>query len=182
MHLLVRETVTPDDAEQAIDLDHGVADLVFLSFSDSDLGVVASAWEMMPAPPSLRLANLSRLRHPMAIDLYLEKTLSNARCIIIRLLGGLDYWRYGAEETAALCKARGIPLAIVPGDERLDFRLAALSTVNELNQRNLTAYFRYGGLANVMEALTCAAGLGGLSSAAPPSARACSDERCLSPG
>ena len=105
MHLLVRETHTSDDAATAVDLDHAPADLAFLSFSDSDLSLAATAWQGMASPPSLRLANLAQLRHPMSVDLYLEKTLRCARSIVIRLLGGLDYWRYGAEEVAALCRA-----------------------------------------------------------------------------
>ena len=38
MHLLVRETRGLDEAEEAVDLGQSSADLVFLSFSDSDLG------------------------------------------------------------------------------------------------------------------------------------------------
>lgn len=167
MHLLVRESHALDDTAQAVDLDHGTADLIFLSFSDSDLGAAASAWEMLDERPGLRLANLSRLRHPMSVDLYIEKTLSHARCIVIRLLGGLDYWRYGAEEVSALCRSHGIALAIIPGDERADERLTSLSTVDETTLQTLTAYFRYGGPVNIMQALRYAARLGGLGSQSP---------------
>jgi len=94
MHILVRETRGLDEAEPAIDLGHSPADLVFLSFSDSDLGSAASAWAAnRDRLPSLRLANLSRLKHPMSVDLYVERVIENARCVIVRLLGGLDYWR-----------------------------------------------------------------------------------------
>ena len=68
--------------------------------------------------PALRLAPLGQLRHPLSVDLYLEQTVAHARCVVLRLLGGLDYWRYGAEELAALCRARGIALAVLPGDGR----------------------------------------------------------------
>jgi cobaltochelatase CobN len=87
-----------DEAEAAVDLGQSRADLVFLSFSDSDLGALAATWSAQgEAAPSLRLANLSRLRHPMSVDLYVEQVIAGARCVVIRLLGGLDYWRYGAE-------------------------------------------------------------------------------------
>ena len=73
MHLLVRETRTLDDEQAAEDLGQTPGDLVFLSFADSDLGAAAAAWQAMPAGrPSLRLANLARLRHPMSVDLYVE--------------------------------------------------------------------------------------------------------------
>ena len=115
MHLLVRETRGLDEAEDAVDLGQSRADLVFLSFSDSDLGALAAAWSAQgQAAPSLRLANLSRLRHPMSVDLYVEQVISGARCVVIRLLGGLDYWRYGAEEIAHAARAQGVAQAEHP--------------------------------------------------------------------
>ena len=93
MHLLLRETRTLDDAEAAVDLGQSPGDVVFLSFSDSDLGAAASAWQASDGRlPSLRLANLAKLRHPLSVDLYLEQVIARARCVVIRLLGGVDYW------------------------------------------------------------------------------------------
>src|SRR6476660_1764774 len=107
MHLLVRETRGLDEAEDAVDLGQSRADLVFLSFSDSDLGALAASWSAQgEAAPSLRLANLSRLRHPMSVDLYVEQVIACARCVVIRLLGGLDYWRDGGEARCLLRRWR----------------------------------------------------------------------------
>jgi cobaltochelatase CobN len=168
LHLLVRETRSLDEAEAAVDLGHAPADLVLLSFADSDLGAAAAAWQAMPEPrPSLRLASLARLRHPMSVDLYAEQVLAQARCVVIRLLGGLDYWRYGAEEVAALCRRQGIPLALLPGDGRADARLAALSTVAGADLADLDAYLAQGGPANLGGALRLAARLGGIDMAPP---------------
>ncbi len=162
MHLLVRETRTLDEDEAACDLGQTAADIVVLSFSDADLGALAGAWQGMPDAPGLRLASLGRLRHPMSVDLYAEQVLAHARCVVIRLLGGLDYWRYGAEEVAALCRARGIALAILPGDGLDDPRLAALSTVAPGALARLDACFRHGGPANMARALRLAAHVAGL--------------------
>jgi cobaltochelatase CobN len=52
----------------------------------------------------------------MSVDLYVEQVIAGAR-IAIRLLGGLDYWRYGAEEIAHAA-VQGIQLALLPGDGR----------------------------------------------------------------
>jgi len=38
----------------------------------------------------VRLANLARLQHPLSVDLYIEKTLSGARGILINITGGDD--------------------------------------------------------------------------------------------
>ena len=149
--------------EAAVDLGHAPADIVFLSFSDSDLGAAAAAWQAMPAPkPTLRLANLARLRHPMSVDRYVEQVIAHARCVIVRLLGGLDYWRYGCDELFSVCRERGIALALLPGDARDDARLAALSTVDGGVLARLDAYLREGGPDNVARALRYAAHLGGL--------------------
>ncbi len=41
--------------------------------------------------------------------------IANAKAVIVRALGGLEYWRYGIERIAALTKERGIAFAAVPG-------------------------------------------------------------------
>src|SRR4029079_9711846 len=163
MHLLVRETRGLDEAEDAVDLGQSRADLVFLSFSDSDLGALAASWSAQgEAAPSLRLANLSRLRHPMSVDLYVEQVIACARCVVIRLLGGLDYWRYGAEEVAHAARANNIPLALLPGDGRDDARLSATATVHGATLVRLSAFFAAGGPENMRRALDLMAHLAGL--------------------
>jgi cobaltochelatase CobN len=158
MHLLVRETRSLDETAAAVDLGQSAADVVVLSFSDADLGAVAA---VATGLPSLRLASLARLRHPMSVDLYLEQTIARARCVIVRLLGGLDYWRYGTEELATLCRARGIALALLPGDGGNDPALAALSTIAADTHARLDGFFRQGGPANMRRALALAAHLAG---------------------
>lgn len=163
MHLLVHETRSLDEDEAATDLGHSPADMVFLSFSDSDLGAAATAWQAMGLQrPTLRLANLARLRHPMSVDRYIEQVVARARCVVVRLLGGMEYWRYGAEELASSCRQLGIALALLPGDERNDARLAELSTVAAKELELLGAYLRHGGPANIGQALALAAVLGGI--------------------
>jgi cobaltochelatase CobN len=163
VHLLVRETRTLDEEQEAVDLGHEPADLVFLSFADSDLGAASSAWLKMGAErPSLRLASLASLRHPMSVDLYAERVIARAKCVIVRLLGGLDHWRYGVEEFASLCRERGVPLALLPGDGREDVRLAKLSTVPAAPLNQLNLYLRHGGPDNLRQALALAAHVAGI--------------------
>jgi cobaltochelatase CobN len=163
MHLLVRDTTTFDDDEAVVAPVESPADLVFLSLSDSDLAAAAAGWQAMAPPrPALRLGNLARLRHPMSVDLYAERVIARARGVIVRLLGGIEYWRYGTEEFAALCRDRGIPLALLPGDARADARLTALSTVSGEALARLDGYLRAGGPANFARAFGLLAHLGGL--------------------
>ena len=167
MHILFREQLHLDEAAAAVDLGHSPADLVLLSFSDADLGAAAMAWRHMGAErPGLRLANLAQLRHPLSVDLYAEQVLSHAKTVIVRLLGGADYWRYGCEEVLALCRARGIPLAVIAGDGQSDTRLQEFCTVGAATCAALDGYFREGGPANLANALRLCASLAGLG--APP--------------
>ena len=72
--------------------------MVVLSFADSDLAGLAAAWALeRDALPSVRLAHLRDLRHPMSVDLWIERVGAHAKVIVVRLLGGLDWWRYGIE-------------------------------------------------------------------------------------
>jgi cobaltochelatase CobN len=162
MHLLVRTTATLDEDSPATDLGQSPAELVVLSFADADLGALAAAWRSKPQSRTLRLASLARLRHPMSVDLYLDRVVAHARCVVIRLLGGLEYWRYGVEEVAALCRARGIALALLPGDGAGDPRLAEFSTVPHGVLARMDGCFRMGGPANMALLLRLAAASGGL--------------------
>ncbi|MGY6768238.1 cobaltochelatase subunit CobN [Komagataeibacter sp. NFXK3] len=162
MHLLAREVRTLDEADQAEDLGHAPADIVFLSFSDSDLLCLNAAHAAGATPDaSLRTATLSRLRHPMSIDLYVADTIMESRCVVVRLLGGLEYWRYGVEELGRACQQAGIPLVLLAGDGRDDPRLASLSTVPDTIRTRLDALLRTGGAANTATALRLMAHIAG---------------------
>ena len=119
MHIPRIEVRSLDETVEAVDLGQTPADVVFLSFSDSDLNALARAYDSRRSPkPTLRLASLAALRHPFSIDLYLEKVCAHARIVVARVLGGADYWRYGVDELAALARRRGFKLALLPGDRR----------------------------------------------------------------
>jgi cobaltochelatase CobN len=170
VHLLVKERRSLDEADQAQDLGQTPADLVLLSFFDADLSAAAQSWSDWDRQtageraPSLRLASLQRLRHPMSVDLYAEQVVARSRAVVARVYGGLDYWPYGAEQLSAICRAQGIPLALVAGDSggRLDARLAALSTAPEAALQALDGYLHEGGPENLGQALRLAASLAGL--------------------
>jgi cobaltochelatase CobN len=167
MHLLATETATLDEIDTAVDLGQTPADVVVLSFSDSDLSALAAAWRAnRDELPSLRLASLKRLRHPMSVDLYVDNVIAKSRFVIVRSLGGLDYWRYGLERVAAAC-GRDVGLVALPGDDRADARLAALSTVPPQSLELFDRYFRAGGTGNLTNALKLAGTLLGRKSETP---------------
>ncbi|MCP1547398.1 MULTISPECIES: cobaltochelatase subunit CobN [Methylorubrum] len=171
MHLIRLDTVSLDEGEAAVDLGQSPGEIVFLSFTDTDLAAVARAHAAEPGLPSLRLAKMAQLRHPMSVDLYVDAVIARAKVCVIRCLGGLDYWRYGIERVAAAARAQGVGLAVLPGDDRPDPRLDAFSTLPPETCIRLDAYFRAGGPENLKNLLrTLAAEAGAAFEAAPPQA------------
>ena len=170
MHILNVTTASLDDLVEPVDLGQAPAELVAVSFSDSDLAALAGAW--VPGMPELRLASLRDLRHPMSVDLWVERVAARARVVLVRLLGGHDWWAYGCDRLAAMARERGIALALLPGECReADARLAALSTVGKAEQARLLACFREGGPENMAVLLGRLAALAG-GSGDPGEARA----------
>lgn len=130
MHVVFRETHGLEESETPTDLGQTPADMVVLSFSDSDLGAFAAGWHRANGGlPTLRLANLVALKHPLSVDVYCAQTLVGAKAILVRLIGGESYWSYGVASLQDLARRKGIALAILPADGREDARLDELSTV-----------------------------------------------------
>ncbi|WP_033922776.1 cobaltochelatase subunit CobN [Sphingomonas sp. 37zxx] len=173
MHVIFREAHGLEESAAPRDLGQDAADLVILSFSDSDLGAFAAGWRAAGGTlPSLRLANLADLAHPLSIDTYVECTLGMAKGILIRLIGGTAYWPYGVQQVSALARRLGIALAILPADGRADARLDAASTVPESTLRRLAQLCDIGGAAAAQAALAQFALAAGLYARPAPAARA----------
>ncbi|SPH23778.1 Aerobic cobaltochelatase subunit CobN [Defluviimonas aquaemixtae] len=154
MHVIFRESHGLEETDTPRDLGQDPADLVALSFSDSDLGAFAAGWHRAAgALPTLRLANLVALRHPLSVDTYVEQTLAGAKGILIRLIGGESYWPYGLAQVQDLARRRGIALAVLPADGRDDARLDELSTLPKSTLRRLQSLCDAGGTVAAQAAL-----------------------------
>ncbi|AYF03637.1 cobaltochelatase subunit CobN (plasmid) [Paracoccus yeei] len=179
MHVVFRESLGLEDAAVPTDLGQDPADLVVLSFSDSDLGGFAEGWHRARAAgrplPGLRLANLAALRHPVSVDTYVERTLAGARAILVRLIGGESYWSYGLMAVQDLARRQGIALAVLPGDGADDPRLDELSTLPVSVLRELSDLCRAGGPEAGWAALSVLARAAGLEAAPPPQGQALPD-------
>ena len=165
MHVVFRESRGLEETAVPKDLGQDPAELVVLSFSDSDLATFAAGWRRGRASlPTLRLANLAELRHPLSVDTYIERTLPEARGILVRLIGGESYWSYGLSALHRLAKDRKIALAVLPADGRDDPGLDALSTLPISTLRRLKTLCDQGGATAAQAAiaqLALAAGLYG---------------------
>ena len=146
MHLLATTSGVIDGGAEAVDLTQSPADIMVLSAADSELAALARAHDASPCP--LRLANLLQLQHPLSVDLYIENTLSHARLIVLRVLGGASYWSYGLDQVEAMARQRGIMLCFLPGDAQPDPELTARSTLASQHCERLRQYLVTGGAEN----------------------------------
>ncbi|HEY0212392.1 MAG TPA: cobaltochelatase subunit CobN [Paenirhodobacter sp.] len=154
MHVLFRESHGLEETATPRDLGQTPADLLVLSFSDSDLGAFAAGWRRgRDGLPAVRLANLADLAHPLSVDTYIERTVVGAKGVLIRLIGGAPYWAYGLEQLARVARDRGIALAVLPADGRVDPALDAASTVPVSVLRRLAALCDAGGAVAAQAAL-----------------------------
>jgi cobaltochelatase CobN len=152
MHLLATTSGVIDGAAKAFDLNQSPADVVVLSAADSEIASLAGAYDEA-RHPSLRLANYLHLQHNLSVDLYIEKTLGAAKLVVLRLLGGAGYWRYGLDQIEAAAQANNIKLAVLPGDAQADHELTARSTLPAQHCERLRQYLIAGGQPNAAKFL-----------------------------
>ncbi|MFA8442137.1 cobaltochelatase subunit CobN [Yoonia sp.] len=156
MHLLAATPGAISDGTEPVDLGQSPADVVIISAADTELAALSDARAEMTDPPTLRLANMMHLTHPMSVDLHLDDCATKSRLVIARILGGAGYWKYGLTQYAARLREAGIPFAALPGDDKPDPELRALSTVNGEDYDTLWSYFVEGGPENSTNLLTYA--------------------------
>ena len=131
-----------------------------LSAADSDLAAFGAAHAALPGDfPSVRLTNLLALGHPASVDLYVERTLREAKIVLLRMLGGESYWPHGVESLRSDTLRRGTLLACIPGELNWDAELAARGTLNADATHALWRYCTEGGVDNAQLALRFAAHL-----------------------
>ena len=125
-----------------------------LSFSDSDLGAFAAGYHRAAGNlPSVCLANLVALKHPLSVDTYIENTISGAKGVLVRLIGGESYWSYGLAQLQDFARRNDIALAVLPADGRHDERLDEISTLPVSTLRRLQTLCDAGGAVAAQAAL-----------------------------
>ncbi len=156
MHLLAATAGAISDGDEPVDLGQTPADIVVISAADTELASLSEARAEMANPPSLRLANMMHLQHPMSVDLHIDNCAGKSKLVIARVLGGAGYWKYGLVQYAARLFEAGIPFCALPGDDKPDAELRELSTVSNDDYDALWSYLVEGGPQNATSFLDCA--------------------------
>ncbi|MGK7958856.1 MAG: cobaltochelatase subunit CobN, partial [Crocosphaera sp.] len=142
------------EQEGVIFIEQNPAPIVFLSAADTDIQSLAACLSFLPDDfPEIRATNILQLQQQLSIDTYAETILSEARVIILRLLGGQSYWPYGLEVIKEITELNNITLFILPGDDQLDETLMSHSTVPFSHSHKLWRYLTQGGQENWLNGL-----------------------------
>lgn len=163
MHLLAAQPGSVQDGSEAVDLGQTPGDIVVITAADTEISSLALARRTVLQDradfPSVRLASMLHLGHNMSVDLYVEEVVRHAKLVVVRVLGGRSYWTYGVDEVTAVCRAAGVPVAFLPGDDQPDAELSSFSTVGREDAHRLWQYLVLGGPDNARGFVECAAAL-----------------------
>lgn len=159
MHLLAATPGNIDDGKEPVDLGQTPADIVVISAADTELAALSQARAEMETPPTLRLASLMNLLHPMSVDLHLDDCATKSRIVIARVLGGKGYWQYGLEQYSARLHEAGVHFIALPGDDKPDEELRAASSIKGADYDALWSYLVEGGPENATNFLAYVAAM-----------------------
>jgi cobaltochelatase CobN len=147
MHLLLAQKGSISEGDEAFDLGQSPGDILFLSAADTEIASVAAVANRNEL--SWRLVNLASLKHPMSIDMWIDKTARHSKLVVLRALGGVSYFSYLIEALMAASKVHGFRFAALPGDDRPDAGLDPWSTVEKHDCARLWSYLVEGGAGNM---------------------------------
>jgi cobaltochelatase CobN len=129
-HLRFERWPGDDDAGPFTPIVQEPADILLLTAADTEILTWSAAAGQLPEDfPSVRALNLDRLNDGRVFDAYLDDVMQESRVLLLRMLGGLGYWREQLEAIRLLALAHDIKLLVLPGDAQPDAGLAALCTV-----------------------------------------------------
>ena len=132
-------------------------DILFLSAADTDLYILNKVYTDLykedNSIPSLRLANLTYFKQELTVDTYIEEVVSQAKVVVLKLLGGTAYFSYLCEAIADYAEENDIQLIFMPGDDTPDLELMQLSTLSLNDVDAIWKYLISGGASNTREGL-----------------------------
>jgi cobaltochelatase CobN len=126
-------------------VDQSPGDIIFLSASDTELATFSEAYKKIyiqdSSIPSIRLSNLANFRQELTVDTYSDEVLANAKLIVVRILGGKNYFGYLVEQVIAINRDHKVPVIFLPGHDSMDYELIQCSSIDTTFFHQLWKYF-----------------------------------------
>ena len=130
-------------------------EIFFISAADTDLSCVAQTWGPLFGK-RLRITHAAPLQKPMVVEDYCDRLLSQAKLIILRLLGGKAYFPHLVEALLHLKAHQSRPRILVfSGTDHWDAELFQYGDFEESVVQQFFDYFKEGGLENFQNAGEC---------------------------
>lgn len=130
------------------------APIIILTAADTDIQTLGSCLALLPSDfPALRVVNLLQLQQQISMDNYADTVLSQAKVIVLRLLGGRSYWSYNLEVVKEIATNTTAKLLVLPGDDQPDAELISHSTVSLGVVNRFWRYLVEGGVLNFANGL-----------------------------
>ncbi|MDG2186749.1 MAG: cobaltochelatase subunit CobN, partial [Hyphomicrobiales bacterium] len=153
MHIVTSKSHQSKNHEKTLNRSQDSADIIFLSSADTEISLLSKSVRRVSKYPSIRLTNVLNLAEHKSIDAYISKTVSKAKIVIIRILGGKSYWNYGVDKLVEDQIKKKYEIIFFPGDDKFDEQLYALSSINGSQYKELWSYFIEGGSENAINLL-----------------------------
>ncbi len=123
--------------------------LLFITSADTELLTAQAAVDRLPDEfPPVCLAGTDHLQSADAIEAFLDDLDEEPSVIVVRVLGGKQYFEAGLEVLPELAQERNVPLVVLPGTREMDPELTSLGTVTPAETGTVFEYFSHGGVPN----------------------------------
>ena len=148
MHLINNKSFITNNGSDSLENIQSPADIIFLTSADTEITLLSKSLRKIKDRPSVRIQNILNLSDDNTVDTYIKKTLSKAKIVIVRILGGRNYWSYGVDQILADQMKKKYKIIFLPGDDKFDEQLFAMSSIKGNDYRNIWSYFIEGGPEN----------------------------------
>jgi cobaltochelatase CobN len=124
--------------------------IVLITAADTELLAADAAVDRLPAEfPPVHLASTDHLQSREAVEGFLDDLDGTPDAIVVRVLGGKQYFEAGLEVLPDVARAEDVPLVVLPGTPDPDPELTGLGTVPPSVAGTVLEYFSHGGVANL---------------------------------
>lgn len=123
--------------------------IVLITSADTEMLTAQTAIERLPNEfPPVRLAGTSHLQSRGDTEAFLAELEAEPAVVVVRVLGGKQYFETGLAVLSELAQDRSVPLIVLPGTRETDPELTAMSNVSPTEIGNAFDFLSHGGVRN----------------------------------